>query len=159
MDAVPLARPILPGRNRTDSSLNLKRQMTVGIVKGLAKCQKIYHDIWTLGIQIRKDQMKIKVEGEKIIKAVKKLDGIEIVLENLEDAKEAINLILLRTGLFDKHKDAELKDVKVTSFQKYETTAVDYKMIFLLEFLFEDGVALDIKVSVLKELQGFFNKV
>jgi hypothetical protein len=41
MDAVPLARPILPGRNRTDSSLNLKRQMTVGIVKGLAKCQKI----------------------------------------------------------------------------------------------------------------------
>jgi hypothetical protein len=103
--------------------------------------------------------MKIKVEGEKIIKAVKKLDGIEIVLENLEDAKEAINLILLRTGLFDKHKDAELKDVKVTSFQKYETTAVDYKMIFLLEFLFEDGVALDIKVSVLKELQDFFNKV
>jgi hypothetical protein len=103
--------------------------------------------------------MKIKVEGEKIIKAVKKLDGIEIVLENLEDAKEAINLILLRTGLFDKHKDAELKNVKVTSFQKYETTAVDYKMIFLLEFLFDDGVALDIKVSVLKELQDFFNKV
>jgi hypothetical protein len=110
-------------------------------------------------LNFRKGQMKIKVEGEKIIKAVKKLDGIEIVLENLEDAKEAINLILLRTGLFDKHKDAELKDVKVTSFQKYETTAVDYKMIFLLEFLFDDGVALDIKVSVLKELQDFFNKV
>ena len=29
--------------------------------------------------------MKIKVESEKIIKAVKKLDGIEIVLENLDD--------------------------------------------------------------------------
>ena len=37
--------------------------------------------------------MKITVEGDKIIKSVKKLDGIEIVLENLEDAKEAINLI------------------------------------------------------------------
>ncbi len=103
--------------------------------------------------------MKIKVESEKIIKAVKKLDGIEIVLENLDDAKEALNLILRRTGLFDKHKDAELKDVKVTSFQKYETTAVDYKMIFLLEFLFEDDISLDNKVAVLKELQGFFNKV
>ena len=103
--------------------------------------------------------MKIKIESEKILKAIKKLDGIEIVLENLDDAKEAINLILLRIGLFEKHKDAHLKEVKVTSFQKYETTAVDYKMIFLLEFLFEDGVALDIKVSVLKELQGFFNKV
>jgi len=103
--------------------------------------------------------MKIKVEGAKIISAVKKLDGIEIVLENLEDAKEAIRLILLRTGLFEKHKDAELKDVKVTSFQRYETTAVDYKMIFLLEFIFQDNVSLDARVSVLKELQGFFNKV
>lgn len=103
--------------------------------------------------------MKIKVESEKIIKAVKKLGGIEIVLENLDDAKEAINLILLRTGLFEKHKDAELKDVKVTSFQKYETTAVDYKMIFLLEFIFHEDISLDSKVTVLKELQDFFTKV
>jgi len=94
-----------------------------------------------------------------MIKAVKKIHGIEIVLENLEDAKEAINLILLRTGLFDKHKEAKLKDVKVTSFQRYETTAVDYKMIFLLEFLFDEGTSLDNKVAVLKELQVFFNKV
>ena len=62
--------------------------------------------------------MKIKVESQKIIKAVQKLDGIEIVVENLEDAKEAINLILTRTGLFEKHKEAKLKDVTVTSYQK-----------------------------------------
>ena len=103
--------------------------------------------------------MKIKVDGDKIIKAVKKLDGIEIVLENLEDAKEAINLILHRTGLFEKHKDAEFRDVKVTSFQRYETTAVDYKMIFLLEFLFDADISLDDKVAVIKEFQEFFNKV
>jgi hypothetical protein len=53
----------------------------------------------------------------------------------------------------------ELKEVKVTSYQKYETTAVDYKMIFLLEFIFKDDPALDAKVSVLKEFQSFFNKV
>ena len=103
--------------------------------------------------------MKIKVEGEKIIKAVKKLDGIEIVLENLDDAKEAIRLILLRTGLFEKQEGAELKDVKVTSYQKYETTAVDYKMIFLLEFIFENDISLDTRVPVIKELQEFFSKV
>ena len=34
--------------------------------------------------------MKIKVESEKLVKAVKKLDGIEIVLENAEDAKQAM---------------------------------------------------------------------
>ena len=103
--------------------------------------------------------MKIKIEGEKIIKAVKKLDGIEIVLENLQDAKEAIELILDRSGLLEKHKGRKFIDVKVTSFQKYETTAVDYKMIFLLEFMFEAAVSLNERVEVIKELQDFFNKI
>jgi len=103
--------------------------------------------------------MKIKVESEKIIKAVKRMDEIEIVLENPEDAKEAINLILIRTGLFEKHADLKLKDVKVTSYQKYETTSVAYKMIFLLEFMFDGEVSLEKEVAVLKEFQEFFSKV
>jgi hypothetical protein len=103
--------------------------------------------------------MKIKIESEKIIKAVKKLDGIEIVLENLQDAKEAIQLILGRSGLLEKHKEGKFVDVKVTSFQKYETTAVDYKMIFLLEFIFEADVPLNDRVAVIKELQEFFGKI
>jgi len=101
--------------------------------------------------------MKIRVESEKIIKAVKKLDGIEIVLENLNDAKEAVRLILARTGVFEKHKEGKFKDVKVASFQKYETTAVDYKMIFLLEFIFKADASLDDKVAAIKELQDFFD--
>jgi len=105
------------------------------------------------------DKMKIKVESEKIIKAVKKLEGIEIVLENLSDAKEAIQLILSRSGLFEKRIADKFKDVEVTSFQKYETTAVDYKMIFLLEFIFETDVSLNEKVAIIKEIQDFFNKV
>ncbi len=103
--------------------------------------------------------MKIKVESEKIIKAVKKLDGIEIVLESADDAKEALNLILRKTGLFEREDYGKLKDVKVTSFQKYETSAVDYKMIFLLDFIFEKDVTLDTKVAILKEFQAFFNKI
>ena len=103
--------------------------------------------------------MKIKVESEKIIKAVKKLDGIEIVLENADDAKEALNLILRKTGLFQREDYGKLKDVKLTSLQKYETSAVDYKMMFLLEFLFEDDISLDKKVAVIKEIHGFFDKV
>ncbi|UCF91151.1 MAG: hypothetical protein JSW39_23205 [Desulfobacterales bacterium] len=103
--------------------------------------------------------MKIKVESEKIIKAVKKLEGIEIVLENLDDAKEAINLICQRTGLAAKHETTKLKEVKVTSYQKYETTAVNYKMIFLLEFVFEEDVAFDARVAAIKEFQEFFRGV
>lgn len=101
--------------------------------------------------------MKIKVKGEKIVNAVKKLDGIETVLENADDAEEAINLILRKTVLL-KGDDYGKLDIKVTSFQQYETSAVDYKIIFLLEFLFEDNVSLDTKVSLIKELQEFFDK-
>lgn len=103
--------------------------------------------------------MKIKVEGEKIIKAVKKLVGIEIVLENLTDAKEAIQLVLNRTDMFDRQQAQQINDVAVSSIQKYETTAVDYKMIFLLEFIFTADASLEEKVEIIKKLQDFFNKV
>ena len=103
--------------------------------------------------------MKVKVESEKIIKAVEKLDGIEIVLESADDAKEAINLILRKTELFKRDDYGKLKDVKVTSIQEYETSAVNYKMIFLLEFVFEDDVSSDTKVVVIKEVQEFFGKI
>ena len=107
----------------------------------------------------RGGKMKIKVESEKIVKAARKLDGIEMVLENAEDAKEALNLILRKSELFRKEHYARLKDVVVTSFREYKTSAVDYRMVFLIEFLFEDNTPLDKKVSLIKELQEFFNKV
>jgi len=111
------------------------------------------------GANLIEDEMKAKVESEKIIKAVKQLDGIEIVLENTDDAKEAINLILRKTELFKRDEYGKLKEVKVTSLQEYETSAVNYRMIFLLEFLFEDDVPLDTKVAVIKEVQQFFGKI
>ena len=102
--------------------------------------------------------MKIKVESEKIIKAVKKLDGIEIILENSEDAKEAIDLIFSKLDIFEKNEFDRPKDVKVSAFQEYKTSAVDYKMILLLEFLFEKETPLEKKVSFIKSLQDFFAK-
>ena len=102
--------------------------------------------------------MKIKVESEKIIKAVKKLNGIEIILENPEDAKEAIDLIFSKSDLFEKKEFDRPKDVKVSAFQEYKTSAVEYKMIFLLEFLFDKEVPLERKVSFIKALQEFFAK-
>jgi hypothetical protein len=81
------------------------------------------------------------------------------VLESADDAKEALNLILRKTGLFEREDYGKLKDVTVTSLQKYETSAVDYKMIFLLDFIFEEDVTLDTKVAILKEFQAFFNKI
>jgi hypothetical protein len=104
-------------------------------------------------------KMKVKIEGDKIIKAVKKLDGIEMVLENAGDAKEALDLILRKAGLLKQGDFGVLKDLKVSSFQEYRTSAVDYKMVFLLEFIFEEGASADIKVQMIKDLQEFFSKV
>jgi hypothetical protein len=103
--------------------------------------------------------MKIKVESEKIVKAVKKLEGIEMVLENPEDAKEALNLILKRTDLLKVEDLGKLKDVKVSSYQEYKTSAVDYTMVFLLEFSFVADTSAELKVAVIKSMQAFFNKI
>jgi hypothetical protein len=103
--------------------------------------------------------MKIKVESEKIIKAVEKLAGIELVLESVDDAKEAISLILKKPELFEDHEQGELKEVGVKAYQEYRTSAVDYKMVFLLEFVFEEGVSQDSRVSLIKQFQEFFDKV
>lgn len=102
--------------------------------------------------------MKIKVESEKIIKAVKKLDGIEVLLENAEDAREAIRLVLKKPE-FSRERHKKLKDVLVTSLQEYKTSAVDYRMAFLLEFVFAEDAALEERVSVIKEIQEYFGKV
>jgi hypothetical protein len=103
--------------------------------------------------------MKIKIESEKIIKALKKLEGIEVVLENPSDAKEALQLILKKSELFNKSDFGKVKDVIVSSFQEYRTSAVDYKMVFLLEFVFEADIPPDTRVGTIKDLQEFFSKL
>jgi len=103
--------------------------------------------------------MKIRAEREKIVKAVQKLEGIEIVLENTGDAKEAIDLILSKPPLFQAELFKKIKDIVVTVTQEYKTSAVDYNMIFTLEFCFEDSVATEQKVAFIRELQDFFKKL
>lgn len=103
--------------------------------------------------------MKIKVESDKIMKVLKKLEGIELVLENPNDAREALHVILGKTEVLAREDYAKLKDILVTSYQRYETSAVDYKVIFLLEFIFEEDTPADKKVAMIKDLQEFFNKV
>lgn len=102
--------------------------------------------------------MKIKVDGDKIVKGVKKLEGIEIVIQDPEDAREGIDLILNKTEMGADLAE-KLIDIKTTASQSYETSAVDYKMVFLLEFVFQDHVSLDERVAVIRMFQEFMEKV
>ena len=102
--------------------------------------------------------MKIKVEREKIVKALKDVEGIGVVLENAKDAKEALDLIMRKSELLKGGEGKKLKDIKVTASQEYKTSAVDYDLIFTLEFVFASGVFTDTKVALIKEVQEFFDK-
>jgi hypothetical protein len=103
--------------------------------------------------------MKIRVERDKIIKAVKKLEEIEIVLDNAGDAKEAIDLILRKTSFIKVEFYEKVKDIAVTASQEYKTSSVDYNTIFTLEFNFEEDTAVESKVAFIRDLQDFFNKL
>jgi len=102
--------------------------------------------------------MKIKVEQAKIVKALRDIEGIGVILENANDAKEALDLIMRKSELLKGGEGKKLKDIKVTASQEYKTSAVDYSLIFTLEFVFASGVFTDTKVALIKEVQEFFDK-
>ncbi|MCX5909567.1 MAG: hypothetical protein NTY64_20950, partial [Deltaproteobacteria bacterium] len=65
--------------------------------------------------------MRIKVLDEKIVKAIKKLVGIDIVLKNADDAKRAM-LLILRQMEISKTKEYEgLKDLVITQVVEHPT--------------------------------------
>ena len=100
--------------------------------------------------------MKIRVDRDRIVKAVKELEGVEIVIENAGDAREAIDLILNKIDLFKEGQYVRPQDILVTAFQEYTTSAVDYNIVFMLEFVFEEKVPMNSKVAAIKALQDFF---
>jgi len=100
--------------------------------------------------------MKIKVERDKLVKALKEVEGIEVTLENAEDAKEALDLILKKSQLFKGGEGKQVKDIIVTATQEYTTSAVEYNVVFMLEFVFASGVFTDTKIALIKEVQDFF---
>jgi hypothetical protein len=103
--------------------------------------------------------MKIKLEREKIVGAVRKLAGVEVVIEDADDAKEALDLIVQRADFSEGVSSATLDDINVTLFREYENSAVEYRVLFLLEFVFEAGVSADLKTLFIKKFQDFFGTI
>lgn len=103
--------------------------------------------------------MRIKVHDEKIIKAIHKLEGVDIVLKTVEDAKKATGLILRRTEI-SKSKDYEgLKDIALTKVVEHPTSAVEYHTYYEIEFILADDRYLDMEIALIKELQALFAKL
>jgi len=103
--------------------------------------------------------MKIRVKDEKITKAIKNLEGIDIVLKSVEDAKKAMRLILRKTEM-SRTKDYEgLKDIAITRVVEHATSAVEYQTYYEVEFILADERFTDMEIALIKELQTMFEKL
>ena len=103
--------------------------------------------------------MRIKVRDEKIAKAIKKLEGIDIVLRTVEDAKKAIRLILRKTEVSKTPEYAGLKDISVSQVLESRTSAVENLISYEVEFILTDERYMDMEIALIKELQFMFEKL
>jgi NMD protein affecting ribosome stability and mRNA decay len=103
--------------------------------------------------------MKIRVRDEKIIKAIKNVEGIDIVLKSVEDAKKAMQLILRKTEI-SRTKDYEgLREIAITRVVEHATSAVEYQTYYEVEFILTDERFIDMEIALIKELQTMFEKL
>jgi hypothetical protein len=103
--------------------------------------------------------MRIKVRDEKIIRGIKKLEGIDIVIKGVEDAKKAMRLILRKTEI-SKTKDYEgLKEILITQVVEHPTSAVESHVYYEIEFILTEDRYMEMEIGLIKELQGMFEKL
>jgi hypothetical protein len=103
--------------------------------------------------------MRIKVRDEKITKAIKKLEGIDIILKNVEDAKKAMRLILRKTEISGTKDFEGIKDIAITQVVEHATSAVEYQTYYEIEFILTDERFIEMEVTLIKELQTMFEKL
>lgn len=103
--------------------------------------------------------MRIKVRDEKLIRAIKKLVGVDIVLKNVEDAKKAMGLILRRLEIAKSKEYEGLKEIRMSQVVEHPTSAVESHIYYEIEFVLSDDRYLDMEIALIKELQGLFEKL
>jgi len=102
--------------------------------------------------------VKIEVESDKIVKAVEAMDGIRVIVNTEEDAREALELILRKEDVFGEYA-ALLRRFSLDSVRRYTTSAVNYLTVFILDFQFDEDIPADKRVEAVKVLQRYFERV
>lgn len=103
--------------------------------------------------------MRIRVQDEKIIKAIKKLEGIDIILKTVEDAKKAMHLILRKTAISSTKEFEGLKDITISQAIEHASSAVEYQTYYAVEFILTDDRFIEMEIALIKELQTMFEKL
>ena len=103
--------------------------------------------------------MRIRVRDEKISEAIKKLEGIDIILKTVDDAKKAMRLILGKTEISRTKEYEGLKDIAITQVVEHTTSAVEYQTYYEVEFILTDDHFIEMEIALIKELQSMFEKI
>ncbi len=103
--------------------------------------------------------MRIRVRDEKITKAIKKLEGIDIIIKTVEDAKKAMRLILRKTEISRTGDYEGLKDIAITQIVEHATSAVEYQTYYEVEFILTEDRFIEMEIALIKELQAMFEKI
>jgi hypothetical protein len=82
--------------------------------------------------------MRIKVQEEKLIKAIKKLEGIDLIFKNVEEG---------------------IKDIIITQVVEHPTSAVEFTVFYEIEFVLLDERYTEMEIALIRELQGMFAKL
>ena len=102
--------------------------------------------------------MRIKVPEESLVRAIKELEGVDILLKDAEEAKKVLKLIIRHTET-SKHEDfMKLLDLVITESLEYPTTSVEYQRYYEIEFKLADEKFTDMELALIRELQKLFKE-
>ena len=102
--------------------------------------------------------MKIKVFEDQLARAIKRLIGIEVIIDTVDEARRGLALILEKTETSKRPDYKGLKEIKITQKVEHATTAVEHKLAYVLEFVLEDESFLPMEISLIQELQKIFQQ-
>jgi hypothetical protein len=100
--------------------------------------------------------MRIKIEESDFVRAIKKLEGIDILIKGVEEARKGLTLIIRHTEASRREDFNGLEDVFITESLEYPTTSVEFKRYYEIEFKIKDSSYLDMEIALIRELQKLF---
>lgn len=102
--------------------------------------------------------MRIKVAEENLVKAMRELEGVDILVKDAAEAKKVLTLIIRHTETAKREEFMRLLDFVITESLEYPTTSVEYRRYYEIEFKIADEKHTDTELALIRELQKLFKE-
>jgi hypothetical protein len=102
--------------------------------------------------------MKIKVSEEQLTRAIQRLEGIDVILDTVDEARKALGLVLKRTECSKREDFRGLKEIQIAQKVEHATTAMEHRPVYIIDFIVEDDSYLPMEIALIQELQRIFHE-